>query len=145
MCVDWPPDEADELTKELRARNLDFVPLLAPTSTPARIAKIATAASGFIYYVSLNGITGNALADMEGPRRHVDEIRALARKATGGSLPVAVGFGIKTPDDVRKVAAFADGVVVGTAAVKVIEAAVGAGTDPVPALETFIRGLRAAL
>jgi tryptophan synthase alpha chain len=140
LCVDWPPDEAAELTSHLHTHGIDFVPLLAPTSTIERVKRIVPAASGFIYYASLTGITGTKLADMEGPRRHVEQIRAAA-----GALPIAVGFGISTPDDVRKVAAFADGVVVGTAAVRVIEAAKKAGRDPVPELEAFVRELRAAL
>jgi tryptophan synthase alpha chain len=140
LCVDWPPDEAQELTAHLATHRIDFVPLLAPTSTLERVKRIVPAASGFIYYASLTGITGHQLADMEAPRRHVEQIRAVAR-----SLPIAVGFGIKTADDVRKVAAFADAVVVGTAAVKVIEAASKAGRDPVPELEAYVRELRAAL
>ena len=141
LCVDWPPDEAAELTAHLHEHAIDFVPLLAPTSGEERIRRIVPAASGFIYYVSMTGITGLKLADMEAPRQQVERIRAIA----GPGLPVAVGFGISTPDDVRRVAAFADGVVVGTAAVRVIEAAQKAGRDPVPDLEKFVRELRAAL
>jgi tryptophan synthase alpha chain len=141
LCVDWPPDEAAELTGHLTEHQIDFVPLLAPTSNDQRIRRIVPAASGFIYYVSMTGITGLKLADMEGPRLQVERIRAIA----GPGLPIAVGFGISTPDDVRKVAAFADGVVVGTAAVRVIETATKAGRDPVPELEAFVRQLRAAL
>jgi tryptophan synthase alpha chain len=141
LCVDWPPDEAAELTAHLARHQLDFVPLLAPTSNEARIRSIVPAASGFIYYVSMTGITGLKLSDLEGPRQQVERIRAIA----GPQLPVVVGFGISTPDDVRRVAAFADGVVVGTAAVKIIEAAQKAGRDPVPDMEAFVRELRAAL
>ncbi len=143
LCVDWPPDEASELTSALAKKGLDFVPLLAPTSTPKRVKAIGAAASGFIYYVSLTGITGRFLDDaaFEGVRRHVAEIREL----TGNRLPVVVGFGIATAEQVRSVALFADGVVVGSAAVKVIQEATVAGKDPVPALERFVSGLRAAL
>ena len=144
LCVDWPPDEAAELTQHLVRHKLDFIPLLAPTSTDGRIRSIVPAASGFIYYVSMTGITGLQLSDLEGPRQQVDRIRAIASQA-GEPLPVVVGFGISKPDDVRRVAAFADGVVVGTAAVKVIETAQKAGRDPVPELEAFVRELRAAL
>jgi tryptophan synthase alpha chain len=141
LCVDWPPDEASELTAALRGQRIDYIPLLAPTSTPSRIHAIAAEASGFIYYVSLTGITGRALADLEGPRRHVGEIRAL----TGNRLPIAVGFGIGTPAQARAVAQFADGVVVGTAAVKIIEKAAAEKRDPVPELEAFVASLKAAL
>ena len=141
LCVDWPPDEASELTSELRVHGMDFIPLLAPTSTDARIARVLPAASGFIYYVSLTGITGAAMGDLEGPRRHVESIRA----ASGGKLPIVVGFGIKSASDVRAVASFADGVVVGSAAVNVIQEARALGRDPVPALEAFVRDLRSGL
>jgi tryptophan synthase alpha chain len=141
LCVDYPPDEDADLTTALRKYQLDLVPLLAPTSTPARIDVAAGAAGGFIYYVSLTGITGTHLADMEEPRAKVEAIRAR----TGGKLPVAVGFGIRTPGAARAVASFADGVVVGSAAVEVVEKAVAAGRDPVPDLTAFVRSLRDAL
>ena len=141
LCVDYPADEDAELTTALAKYHLDFVPLLAPTSTEARIDVAATAASGFIYYVSLTGITGTALANMEEPRAKVEAIRAR----TGGKLPVAVGFGIRTPGAARAVASFADGVVVGSAAVEVVEKAVAAKRDPVPDLAAFVRSLRDAL
>jgi tryptophan synthase alpha chain len=141
LCVDYPADEDAELTTALAGQGLDFVPLLAPTSTPARIDVSAKAASGFIYYVSLTGITGTALADMEEPRAKVAAIKAR----TGGKLPVAVGFGIRTPGAARAVASFADGVVVGSAAVEVVEKAVAAKRDPVPDLAAFVRSLRDAL
>ena len=141
LCVDYPADEDAELTTALRRQGLDFVPLLAPTSTPPRINVAAKVASGFIYYVSLTGITGTALADMEEPRAKVAAIKAR----TGGDLPVAVGFGIKTPGAARAVASFADGVVVGTAAVEVVAKAVAEKRDPVPDLSAFVRSLRDAL
>lgn len=141
LCVDWPPDEADELTLSLRSHNIDFIPLLAPTSTPERIRRIAPTASGFIYYVSLTGITGAALTDLSGPERHVGEIRAAA----GGGIPIAVGFGVERPDQARAIARFADGVVVGSAAVRAVEDAVAQGRDPAAALAELVRGLRAAL
>jgi tryptophan synthase alpha chain len=141
LCVDYPPDEDRELTSALAAQGLDFVPLLAPTSTPARIDAALAVARGFVYYVSLTGITGTALADLEAPRAQVGAIKAKA----GGKLPVAVGFGIRTPGAARAVASFADGVAVGSAAVEIIEKAAASGGDPVPELAAFVRSLRAAL
>jgi tryptophan synthase alpha chain len=141
LCVDYPPDEDSILTSALSREGLDFIPLLAPTSTPARVAAAAAVASGFIYYVSLTGITGTALADLREPRVQVEAIR----KATEGRTPVVVGFGIKTPDQAREVAAFADGVVVGSAAVETVRKAVEAGRDPVPELAAYVKTLRAAL
>lgn len=141
LCVDWPPGEDRELTLALAVEHIDFIPLLAPTSTPARIAAAAAVAGGFIYYVSLTGITGATLGDLDDPRRRVEQIRA----ATAGRLPVVVGFGVATPDDARRVSRFADGVVVGSAAVRIIEAATAAGRDPVPELAAFVRALREAV
>jgi tryptophan synthase alpha chain len=141
LCVDYPPDEDGELTAALDKQGLDTIPLLAPTSTPARIDAALAAARGFVYYVSLTGITGTALADLEEPRRQVAAIKARA----GGKLPVAVGFGIRTPGAARAVASFADGVVVGSAAVETVAAAAAAGRDPVPELAAFVRSLRGAL
>jgi tryptophan synthase alpha chain len=141
LCVDYPPDEDRELTSALTRQGLDFIPLLAPTSTPIRIAAAAAAASGFIYYVSMTGITGLKLDDLEEPRRRVEEIR----RATGGDLPVVVGFGIKTPADARAVAGFADGVAVGSAAVELVQRAVAGKRDPVPELAAFVRSLRDAV
>jgi tryptophan synthase alpha chain len=141
LCVDYPPDEDKELTSALTRRGLDFIPLLAPTSTAARIAAAAAVASGFIYYVSLTGITGTRLVNVAEPRVHVDAIRA----ATGGKVPVVVGFGIKTPSDAREVAKFADGVVVGSAAVQLVEKAVADGRDPAIELGAFVRSLRDAI
>lgn len=117
LCVDWPADEDKELPEALRAQGLGFVPLLAPTSTPARVNAALEVAGGFVYYVSLTGITGAKLTDFSGPAAHVAQIRAAAHNR----LPVVVGFGIATPQDARTVAGFADGVVVGSAAVRLIE------------------------
>ena len=141
LCVDYPPDEDRELTTALQRQGLDFVPLLAPTSTPARIAAAAAVATGFIYYVSLTGITGVRLYDIADPERRVGEIRA----ATEGKVPVVVGFGIKTPADARAVAAFADGIAVGTAAVSIIERAAAGGKDPCAEVAAYVRSLREAL
>ena len=128
LCVDYPPDEDCELPTALARHELDFIPLLAPTSTPARVEVAVKVARGFIYYVSLTGITGTALADLDGPRKQVAAIKARA----GGNIPVAVGFGIGTPGAARSVATFADGVVVGSAAVDLVDKAVSAGRDPSP-------------
>jgi tryptophan synthase alpha chain len=141
LCVDYPPDEDSRLTSALAREGLDFIPLLAPTSTPPRIAAAAAAAGGFIYYVSMTGITGTALTDVAEPRAQVAAIRA----ATANRLPVVVGFGIKTPEAARQVAAFADGVVVGSAAVEVVRQAVEAKRDPVPELAAFVKTLRQAV
>ncbi|MDX2021826.1 MAG: tryptophan synthase subunit alpha [Deltaproteobacteria bacterium] len=139
LCVDWPADEDRELPNALAAEGLAFVPLLAPTSTPDRVRAALDVAGGFVYYVSLTGITGAKLTDFSGPAAHVAQIRAAAENR----LPVVVGFGIATAADVKTVAAFADGVVVGSAAVRVIETTPKDGVSK--ALSTMIGGLAAGL
>jgi len=141
LCVDWPSDEAPELLAALTAAGVGHIPLLAPTSTPARIAVADSAARGFLYYVSMTGITGVTISDLEGPRRHVGKIRAV----TDNRHPIVVGFGITTAADAQAIAGFADGVAVGSAAVRIIERAVADGRDPVPELATFVRALADAL
>lgn len=141
LCVDYPPDADPALRTSLAREGLDYVPLLAPTSTEKRVDAALGAAGSFVYYVSMTGITGTALADLQGPRDKVEAIRARA----GGQLPVAVGFGIRTPQAARAVAEFADGVVVGSAAVEIVERAATAGRDPVPEMTAFVRSLRDAV
>ena len=141
LCVDWPPDEGPELLAALTKHKMGFIPLLAPTSTPARMAVAAAAARGFIYYVSMTGITGVKLADLEGPRQHVADIRV----ASANRHPIVVGFGITNPGDARAIGTFADGVVGGSAAVRIVEQAAAAGRDPVPELGAFVKSLADAL
>jgi tryptophan synthase alpha chain len=85
---------------------------LAPTSTSARFAQVAQRSKGFLYYVSLTGITGSQLPDLEGVRRNIAKIRRLTK------APIAIGFGVATPDDAARVGAIADGVIVGSAIVR---------------------------
>jgi len=137
LVVDLPPEEAPQLTDHLHANALDFVSLFTPTSSDERMRAIASQASGFAYYVSMAGITGDALSDLEEVASRTEEVR----RATG--LPVAVGFGIQTEDDAVRVGRFADGVVVGSQLVKALAAAGPAGA-PAVALD-FARRFRAAL
>jgi len=116
LTVDMPPEEADDFIAVMRAHDLDPVFLLAPTSTADRIDSIAAHASGFIYYVSLKGVTGSHKLDVAEVERKVDEIRAHT------SLPVGVGFGIKDAETAAQVAKFSNAVIVGSALVSRIEA-----------------------
>jgi len=115
LTVDLPPEEAGEFTAELRRLGLDAIFLLAPTSGEERLKRIADAASGFIYYVSLRGVTGAAHLDLNEVEMKLKAIRRHAR------LPVGVGFGIGTPEAAAAVARVADAVVVGSAIVRRIE------------------------
>jgi tryptophan synthase alpha chain len=141
LCVDWPADSDPELANALKAEGLDLISLIAPTSTPSRIIAANHHAGGFLYYISMTGITGGKFVDMDTARSRIDDIRTL----TQGRLPVVIGFGISTPLDVRKAASVADGVVIGSAAVRVIENALQKGNDPAPLLEAYVRSLRNAL
>lgn len=119
LALDMPPEEANELSNALKNAGLRMIYLVAPTSTEERIKMIASRASGFIYYVSRTGVTGERSELEKDVAEHVETVR----HHTG--LPVAVGFGISTPAHVAEVAQFADGVVVGSAIVRRI----GAGGD----------------
>jgi tryptophan synthase alpha chain len=136
LVVDLPPEEASSLLAALRAQQLEFIPFVAPTTSPERIERIARTASSFLYYVSITGVTG-AEADLDRAGRRAAEVRSQ----TG--LPVAVGFGVKTPDHARAAAQHADGVIVGAAVCSAIEAA----KTPDEAIENvreLVRSLRAA-
>jgi len=119
LCVDLPPEESDELKRWADAEGLDTIFLLAPTSDDGRIRLVAQKGRGFIYYVSVTGVTGS--------RRQLESLLhsrvALVRRHT--SLPIGVGFGISTPQQAAWIASFADAVVVGSALIEVMERARG--------------------
>lgn len=139
LTVDLPPEEADEFVATLRAHGLDPIFLLAPTSDAGRIQRILGVASGFVYYVSLRGVTGAAHLDLTEVRSKVNTIKQQT------ALPVGVGFGIGSPEAAAQVAAFADAVVVGSALVQRV-AALAATPDKIPAqAAAFIGSLRAAI
>ena len=119
LVVDLPPEESEEFGRFASDAGLDFIPLLTPTSDPSRIKKIRKTGSGFIYYVSVAGVTGARASVANDIGSMVEMIRDRA------SLPVAVGFGISTPQQAADVASLADGVVVGSALVKLFESHTG--------------------
>lgn len=137
LVVDLPPDEADELWQPVRAAGLDQIFLLAPTSDRRRIAAVLRKASGFVYFVSMTGLTGSKAIE---PADVECMVRALSPHCP---LPIGVGFGISTPEHAAAVAAYADAVVVGSALVRLIEAE---GTSPqlVRSVGGFIRVLKDA-
>ena len=116
IVVDLPPEEDDELCIPARAAGLDFIRLATPTTDDRRLPAVLRNASGFVYYVSIAGITGAAAPTPEAVGPEVARIKAAA------GLPVLVGFGIRTPEAARAIAAVADGCVVGSAIVAEIEA-----------------------
>jgi len=131
LVVDLPPEHAAPLLEPMRARGLDFVPLLAPTSTPDRVSAAKELATGFVYYVSMTGVTGSAGAPLEEAAKRAGEL------ASEIGCPVVVGFGVRTGEDVATVAAHADGVVVGSAVVTAIHEA----DDPVAAVKAKVAEL----
>jgi tryptophan synthase alpha chain len=137
LTVDLPVDEIDELRAPLGRHGVDVVPLVAPTTGPERMARVRGLAPPFVYYISMTGITGAAFRGAAGGPERVAAIRDAA------GAPVAVGFGIKTAADAAAVAAYADGVVVGSAVVqRIAEAAPGAAAG---AVASFVSELRQAL
>lgn len=136
IVPDLPPEEAHELHAASRAHGLDLIFMLAPTSTQQRIGEVARLASGFIYCVSLTGITG---ARSELP----PELPAFLQRVRAEThTPIAVGFGISEPRHARQVAEIADGVIVGSALLNIVEQTVDQGTQ---AVQEFVAGLHSAV
>ena len=136
LTVDLPIDEIAELAQPLATHQLDVIPLVAPTSTPDRVARLGELRAPFVYYISLTGVTGTKAAAPVDPAR-LEGIRKAA------SAPVAVGFGIRTPDDARRFSAIADGVVVGSALVDRV--ADGDASGAPERVATLVRALAAAM
>ena len=139
LLLDLPPDEAAEnselnFAEESPAHRLEEIHLIAPTTPPARIEAIAGRSEGFIYYVSREGVTGARSELSGGIKEQVSRIKAAT------TLPVAVGFGISTPEQAKTVAGLADGVVVGSAIVKIIEKN-GAAKDLAGKVHDFVKPL----
>lgn len=121
ITVDLPPEEDAELRKELSSRGVAVIRLATPTTTEARMARVADGASGFVYYVSVAGVTGAGVGGEADISAGVTQARRLS------NLPVVVGFGVRTPDQAARFARLADGVVVGSALVEEVRAAVESG------------------
>lgn len=140
LIVDLPPHEAVLHIENLRALEMDNIFLLAPTSNDDRIKTVVDAGRGFIYYVSVKGVTGVQQGlDVGAVATNVARIK----KAT--TLPVVVGFGIKNADDAKQVAAVADGVVIGSALVQTIEQTITTGENPEDMLEQQLKHIRQAI
>jgi tryptophan synthase alpha chain len=137
IVPDLPPEEAAELIEATTAHNLHTIFLIAPTSPQSRIRAIAAASKGFIYYVSLRGVTG-ARSSISGD---LDTVLRMIRAET--DLPIAVGFGISTPEQVRMVSRVADGVIVGSAIVSLLEQTAGQ-TDQLQRIGDVVASLKAA-
>ncbi|WP_426125683.1 tryptophan synthase subunit alpha [Pararhizobium sp. PWRC1-1] len=139
IVVDLPPEMDDELCIPALKKDINFIRLATPTTDDKRLPKVLENTSGFVYYVSMNGITGSALPDPTVVGGAVQRIKGHTK------LPVCVGFGVKTAEHARAIGASADGVVVGTAIVNQIASSLtgdGKSTGAtVPGVETLVRGL----
>jgi tryptophan synthase alpha chain len=137
IVVDYPPEECEQFSALAKRNGIDPIFLLAPTSTERRIAEVARVGSGFIYYVSLTGVTGAAHLDVAGVLARLPQIRA----ATG--LPIGVGFGIRDAESARRIAQGADAVVIASRLIQELEA--GAPAQALARARAFVRPIRQAL
>lgn len=137
LIVDYPPEECVEFAKKLRARQMDLIFLLAPTSTDARMKQVAEVASGYVYYVSLKGVTGAGTLDVGAVEAMLPRIRQHI------SVPVGVGFGIRDAATARAISKVADAVVIGS---KIIQLIAHQPRDQVARVaQAFLSDIRAAL
>jgi tryptophan synthase alpha chain len=137
IVVDYPPEECGEFAALAKREDIDPIFLLAPTSTDQRINEVARIGSGYLYYVSLRGITGASHLDFSEVAARIPKIRAATR------LPIGVGFGIRDADSARQIAQSADAVVIGSRIIQEIEA--GRPEDAVARVKAFLKPIRQAL
>jgi tryptophan synthase alpha chain len=137
IVVDYPPEECGDFSKLLRQNDIDPVFLLAPTSSDKRIHEVARVGSGYLYYVSLRGVTGAAHLDFAEVSSRIAKIRAATK------LPIGVGFGIRDAESARRVAQTADAVVIGSRIIQEIEA--GSADQAVSRVKEFLGPIRKAL
>ena len=137
LVVDYPPEECEAFAAELKAANLDLIFLLAPTSTDARMAQIGRIATGYVYYVSLKGVTGAGTLDTAAVEAMLPRIRQFV------NVPVGVGFGIRDAATAKAIGKVADAVVIGSKIIQLIDDQPRGKVTPVAA--EFLAGIRAAL
>ncbi|KYC29265.1 Tryptophan synthase alpha chain [Sterolibacterium denitrificans] len=137
LVVDYPPEEAGEFVACLREHRLDPIFLLAPTSTEARFAQVAELGSGYIYYVSLKGVTGSGALDLDEVARRIPLIRSRV------GMPVGVGFGIRDAASAARIASVADAVVIGSRIIEEIEHS--PHDEILSRVQAFMQDIRAAL
>lgn len=137
LVVDYPPEECEAFAAKLRAHQMDLIFLLAPTSTEARMAQIQKVASGYVYYVSLKGVTGAGTLDVDAVAAMLPRIRQHVH------VPVGVGFGIRDAATAKAIGAVADAVVIGSKIIQLIDAQ--PEDQVVPTASAFLRDIRTAL
>ena len=117
LIVDLPPEEAGSINQELSKNKLCQIFLASPTTEDKRLKAIARYSSGYLYYVSLKGITGSSLINYQPIKKRINKIKKLSKN----KIPVTVGFGIKTPEAARKISMFSDGIIIGSSIVELID------------------------
>jgi tryptophan synthase alpha chain len=137
LVVDYPPEECEAFAATLRAHQMDLIFLLAPTSTATRMAQVAQVASGYVYYVSLKGVTGAGTLDLGAVEAMLPRIREHV------SVPVGVGFGIRDAATAKAISRVADAVVIGSRIIQLIDGQ--PRSQVVPVVREFLSGIRAAL
>ncbi len=137
LIVDYPPEECEAFAEQLRAHDMDLIFLLAPTSTDERMAEVARVASGYVYYVSLKGVTGSGALDTSAVEQMLPRIRQHVH------IPVGVGFGIRDAATAQAIGKVADAVVIGSRIIQLIEDQEHAKVVPITI--DFLRGIRKAL
>ena len=137
IVVDYPPEECEEFSRLAQKNGIDPIFLLAPTSTDKRIAEVGRIGSGYLYYVSLRGVTGATTIDVAEVAARIPKIRAATK------LPIGVGFGIRDAESARRIAQTADAIVIGSRIIEVIEA--GPAGEAVARVKAFVQPIRRAL
>ena len=137
IIVDLQPEEDSELFKKIQSKNIDLIRLVTPTTNKSRLITILKNASGFLYYVTITGITGQHSANIETLRQSIQEVKKSS------PLPVVAGFGIKNATQVKEICSFSDGVVVGSSIVKIIEENLEKNKDSIlPNISDFVINLK---
>ena len=136
IIVDLQPEEDPDLMVELTKNDIDLIRLVTPTTNIDRLKTILSNASGFLYYVTITGITGQKSADMDELKKSISEIRKYT------SLPIVAGFGIKNKDHVKEICKFADGAVVGSSIVKIIEENINDTNKMISIIDNFSKELK---
>jgi tryptophan synthase alpha chain len=137
IVVDYPPEECVDFSALMKKNDIDPIFLLAPTSTKKRIDEVTRSGSGYLYYVSLRGVTGAANIDVSEIGKRIPSIRAATK------MPIGVGFGIRDAESARRIAASADAVVIGSRLIQEIEA--GSADQAVARVKAFLKPIRQAL
>ena len=137
IIVDLQPEEDSELIKKIQSKNIDLIRLVTPTTNENRLKTILQNASGFLYYVTITGITGQHSAEIKQLRQSILKVKKLS------TLPVVAGFGIKNATQVKEICSFSDGAVVGSSIVKIIEENLENNKDLIlPSISSFVVNLK---